>query len=72
VRTAGVPLGKHPGPTRETWVIDDSVSCALGAWTGAVSIVLVTAGDCLLAGRLGALSLPVLDSNTLPRGSDCK
>jgi hypothetical protein len=33
---------------------------------------LVTADDCLLAGRLGVLSLPVSDSNTLPRGSNFK
>jgi hypothetical protein len=32
----------------------------------------VTADDCLLAGRLGVLSLPVSDSNTLPRGSNFK
>jgi hypothetical protein len=33
---------------------------------------LVTVDDCLLAGRLGVLSLPVWDSNTLPKGNDFK
>ena len=43
-----------------TWVIDVSVDCALGAWTVLSVPSLVTADDCLLAGRLGVPSLPVL------------
>jgi hypothetical protein len=42
------------------WVIDVSVGCALGAWTVLSALSLMTAGDCLLAGRLGVPSLPVL------------
>ena len=43
-----------------TWVIDVSVDCALGAWTVLLALSLVTADNCLLAGRLGVPSLPVL------------
>jgi hypothetical protein len=43
-----------------TWVIDVSVDCALGPWTVLLAPSLVAADDCLLAGRLGAPSLPVL------------
>ena len=61
---------------------DVSVGCALGASmvcqhgsctsrTRSASS-LVTVDDCLLAGRLGVLSLPVWDSNTLPKGNDFK
>jgi hypothetical protein len=42
------------------WVIDVSLGCALGAWTVLSAPSLMTAGDCLLAGRLGVPSLPVL------------
>jgi hypothetical protein len=53
-------------------VINVSVDCAFGAWMVLRAPSLVTADDCLLAGRLGVLSLPVSDSNTLPRGSNFK
>ena len=56
-RTAGVPVSKHRAAMRVTWVIDASVGCALGTWTGALSIV---PGDGrrrpALAGRLCVLS----------------
>jgi hypothetical protein len=42
------------------WVIDVSVGCALGAWTVLSALSLVTADDCLFAGRLGVPSLSVL------------
>jgi hypothetical protein len=42
------------------WVIDVSLGCALGAWTVLSALSLMTAGDCLLAGRLGVPSLSVL------------
>jgi hypothetical protein len=42
------------------WVIDVSLGCALGAWTVLSAPSLMTAGDCLLTGRLGVPSLPVL------------
>ena len=35
---------------QDTWVIDVSVGCALGAWTVLSALSLVTADDCLLAG----------------------
>ena len=36
-RTAGVPVSKHRAAMRVTWVIDASVGCALGTWTGALA-----------------------------------
>jgi hypothetical protein len=61
----GCRFGKHPG-RYGTWVNDVSVDCAFGAWMvrkhgGCTSRArsassLVTADDCLLAGRLGAPS----------------
>ena len=48
------------GAIQDTWVIDVSVGCVLGARTVLSALSLVTADDCLLAGRLGVPSLPVL------------
>jgi hypothetical protein len=59
-RTAGVPLSKASKAIGVTWVIDISVDCAFGAWTVLSAPSLVTAADCLLAGRLGVPSLLVL------------
>jgi len=48
------------GVIQDTWVIDVSVGCALGARTGALSTVSGYGRRLPVRERLGVLSLPVL------------